>query len=110
MSMEISAKLNNLRIAPRKVRRIADLVRGMEADKARAVLKFSKLRAAEPILKLVNSALANAKSNFSIEEGLFVKKILVDAGRVYKRFRPAPRGTALPIRKRTSHITIILGN
>jgi len=106
--MEITAKLRNLRISPRKARRIADLVRGMEADAAQISLKFLSQRAAEPILKLINSALANAKKNNSIEQGLFIKKIFVDQGQVYKRYRPAPRGIAMPISKKTSHITIVL--
>lgn len=106
--MEISAKLKNLRISPHKTRRVAGLVRGMKVEKAQASLKFSPQRAAEPILKLLNSAIANAKKNNSLEQGLFIKKIFVDQGQVYKRFRPVARGSAHPINKKTSHITIIL--
>jgi len=107
--MEITAKLRYLRISPRKVRRVADLVRRTQVEKARATLKFSRQRSAEPLLKLLNSACANAKKNFSIEQdGLFIKKITVDQGPVYKRFRPAARGTAHPIHKKTSHVTIVL--
>jgi large subunit ribosomal protein L22 len=106
--MEISAKLSYLRMSPRKVRPVADLVRGIGTDQARHALQFSEKKAAEHILKLLNSAIANAKNNFSKTEGLYVKKIFVDQGPTYKRFRPRTKGIEAPINKRTSHIFIAL--
>lgn len=105
----ISVKLNNLRISPRKVRLTADLIRGMKVAQARVQLGFLGKRSAEPILKLLNSAIANAKNNFKInEENLFVSKIFVDGGPVLKRHMPRAFGRAAAIMKRTSHITLVL--
>lgn len=95
-------------MSPRKVRLVAGVIRKMDAEKARVYLRFAPKRAAEPLLKLLNSAIANAKHNFSKKEGLYVKKIFVDQGPTYKRMRPAPKGVAHPIHKRTSHVTLIL--
>jgi len=107
--MEIVAKLNRFRISPRKARLVADLVRGMEVEQAKTHLGFSSKRASEPILKLLNSAIANAKNNFSkTEEKFYIKKIFVNQGQTYKRFRPRARGMVSPINKKTSHITIVL--
>jgi large subunit ribosomal protein L22 len=106
--MEINAKLRYLRVSPRKARLVAGVVRGMDIEGARVQLMFSKKGVAAPILKLLNSAISNAKNNFSKTEGLYVKKIFVDQGPVYKRFHPQPKGVAGPINKRTSHITIVL--
>lgn len=106
--MEITARTRYLRISPRKVRLIVDVVRGKGIDEARSFLAFASKRAAHPILKLLNSAAANAKHNFSKESGLYIKKIFVDQGPTYKRIRPVARGTAHPIKKKTSHVTIIL--
>lgn len=106
--MEITAKTRYLRISPRKTRAVADLLRGMDVERARASLKFSPRGAAGPLLKLLDSAIANAKNNFSIQKGLFIKKIFVDQGPTQKRSRPAARGVTHPINKKTSHITIIL--
>lgn len=109
MSKEIIAKLRFLRMSPRKVRLIADMIRGKMAKKAIEVLSLLPKRAALPVLKLLNSAIANAKHNFSIEsENLRVEKIIVDGGPVLKRSKPRARGRATPIRKRTSHITLSL--
>jgi large subunit ribosomal protein L22 len=108
--MEIKASLNYLRIAPRKVRSVIDLIRGKELREAEAQLKFISRRAAAPILKLINSAIANAKNNFNLEkENLFIKEIRVDEGTPNKRWMPVSRGRAYPIMKRTSHIILILG-
>jgi large subunit ribosomal protein L22 len=108
--MEIKAKLNYLRIAPRKVRSVADLIRGKEIKEAEAQLKFVFRRAADPILRLLKSAIANAKSNFNVDkENLFIKEIFVNEGVPYKRWRPMSRGRAYPILKRTSHVIISLG-
>jgi large subunit ribosomal protein L22 len=106
---EAKAKLKYLRIAPRKTRLVADLIRGKSASKALLDLSFSKKRAAKPLLKLVNSAVANAKNMFKLDkEELFVKEIRVDEGRTLKRYRARARGRAATIRKRTSHITLVL--
>lgn len=108
---EIKAKLNNLRISPRKARLVADLVRNKKANEAEKLLKFVYKKSAEPFLKLLKSAIANAKNNFNLhEEGLFVKELKVDKGRVLKRFMPRARGVAKRINKRTSHISLILDN
>ncbi len=107
--MEIKAKLNYLRISPRKVRLVADLIRGLEVSGAESQLKFLSQRAALPILKLLNSAVANAYHNFGIEkDGLYVSKITVNTGPMLKRWRPRSRGMAVPIKKRTSHVELIL--
>lgn len=110
--MEIKASLNYLRIAPRKVRLVADLIRGMEVNKAQSTLKFTKKRAAAPILKLLNSAIASAKKNFNLTDeqiqNLYIKKINVDEGPKFKRWMPVSRGTAHEIQKKTSHIILIL--
>ena len=90
------------------MRLVADLVRGSGTDRAMRTLKFSDKKAAEHILKLLNSAIANAKNNFSKTDGLYIKKIFVDQGPTYKRFRPRAKGMVSPINKKTSHITIIL--
>lgn len=106
---EIKAKLNNLKVSPRKARLVADLVRNKKIDEAEKLLKFSYKKSAEPFLKLLKSAVFNAKNNFNIEEdGLFVKELKVDKGRTLKRWMPRARGVAKRINKRTSHISLIL--
>jgi len=105
----IIAKLNRLRIAPRKVRLVADLIRGKDVKQARAVLHFTIKKAAQPLAKLLESAVANAKNNFKMtEESLRIAKITVDQGRTLKRFRPVSRGRTAMIQKKTSHITLVL--
>jgi len=107
--MEITAKLNYLRIAPRKVRLVADAVRGLTVMDAEYQLSFLTKRVSLPLLKLLRSAAANAKHNFSIrKEDLKIAKIFVDGGPVLKRSMPRAFGRASPIRKRSSHITLIL--
>jgi len=106
---ETQAKLNNLRIAPRKVRLVADLIKGMSAAEARAELTFSKKRSAPAILKLLQSAVANAKNNQKLEEDkLYIKSIRVDKGPMLKRALPRARGMATPIHKIWSHVIIVL--
>ena len=109
---EIKAKLNYLRQAPRKVRLVADLIRGMKVKEAKVQLEFSPKRASKALLKLLNSAIANAKHNFGLSdeeiEKLVIKEIQVDEGPKLKRWMPQARGSAHPIHKKTSHITIIL--
>ncbi len=107
--MEIKAQLNYLRIAARKVRLVADLVRNMDVKEAEIQLKFMPKRASLPLLKLLNSAIANAKSNFNLEKDiLYIKKITVDEGPPFKRWKAGSRGRANPITKKTSHINLVL--
>jgi len=107
--MEVKAKLKNLRIAPRKVRMVADLVRGKKVKESLAILNFTAKKATSPLIKLVNSAIANAKNNFHIEaDNLYISEITVDEGPKYKRWMPRARGQATPIQKKTSHINLVL--
>ncbi len=104
----MKAFLKNYRQSPRKVRLVADVVRGKEVGKALDILKFVNKRAALPVEKLIRSAVANAK-NTGVSGTLVVKSIAVDKGIVQKRFMPRARGAAARINKRSSHITIELG-
>lgn len=107
--MEVTAKVRHLRMSPKKVRLVTDLVKGMDIDKAEAQLRFVRKAAAYPVLKLLRSAKANAEHNFKLEpSGLFIKSIVVDGGPVLHRWRPRAFGRATPIRKRSSHITLVL--
>ncbi len=103
------ALLKNYRQSPRKVRLVADVVRGKKVSDAITILNFMPKRAADPIKKVVESALANSKNVSSSIENLIVKEITVDDGPTLKRWRPRARGAANPIRKRTSHIRVVLG-
>lgn len=106
------AKLNNVRVAPRKLRLVADLVRGKSVEEALAILKFTPKRGAPILGKLISSAKANAETNENLSldtERLFVKTIYVDQGMVMKRWQPAPMGRALRIRKCSSRVTLELG-
>ena len=106
---EHKAHLRYLRTAPRKVRLVARALRGKSAKEAETALRFMVKKSAEPMLKLLRSAVANAKHNFNIpQEKLFVKNITVDKGPILKRSMPRARGSASPIHKHTSHISIIL--
>ncbi len=107
--MTIEAKLNYLRISPRKVRLVADLVRGRSVSDAEKVLQFTIKRSADPVLKLLKSAVANAENNFGLKkENLYVSEMRVDGGPIIKRFRPRARGAVAPIQKKTSHVSIVL--
>ncbi|TSC94367.1 MAG: large subunit ribosomal protein L22 [Parcubacteria group bacterium Licking1014_1] len=107
--MDITAKLNNLRTAPRKVRQVIDLVRGKKAIEAQSILLFTTNKSAKQVLKLLNSAIASAHSNFQLgESNLYISKIIADEGPKLKRWHPMSRGRAYPIEKRTSHITLVL--
>src|SRR3989338_7962891 len=107
--MQIKASLKNIRMAPRKVRLTANLIKGMSAARAKAQLTFLVKKPAPLILKLVNSAIANAKHNFDIEaSNLFVKAITVEAGATLKRWMPRAMGRASAIRKRTCSVILIL--
>lgn len=105
----MKAFLKNYRQSPRKVRLIADLVRGKSVVNALETLKFVNKRASEPFAKLIRSAEANAKSQGVDTASLIVKTITVDKGTVLKRFMPRARGTAARINKRSSHLNVELG-
>jgi len=108
--MEVRAKLSNLRTAPRKVRLVADLVRGKKMVEAQNILSFTVNKTARNILKLINSAEASATHDFHLDKAnLFVSKIMVDEGPKLKRWHPMSRGRAFTILKRSSHIVVILG-
>ncbi|AGC75664.1 LSU ribosomal protein L22P [Nonlabens dokdonensis] len=107
------AKLNNCPTSPRKMRLVADIIRGKKVEDALSILKFSSKEAAGRLEKLVLSAIANwqAKNEDSdvVEAGLIIKEIRVDGGTMLKRLRPAPQGRAHRIRKRSNHVTLVLG-
>lgn len=107
------AKLNNCPTSPRKMRLVADIIRGKKVEDALNILKFSSKEAARRLDKLVLSAIANwqAKNEEGdvAEAGLFIKEIRVDGGSMLKRLRPAPQGRAHRIRKRSNHVTLVLG-
>jgi large subunit ribosomal protein L22 len=107
------AKLNNCPTSPRKMRLVADLVRGEKVEKALNILKFSQKEASRRLEKLVLSAVSNwqlKNENTDVEAAsLFIKEIRVDGGTMLKRLRPAPQGRAHRIRKRSNHVTIVLG-
>jgi large subunit ribosomal protein L22 len=104
----MKAILKNYRQSPRKVRLIADLVRGKEVQKALELLKFVNKRASEPFAKVIRSAQANAVSQGANPNSLFIKSVAVDKGTVLKRFIARARGSASRINKRNSHITVEL--
>ncbi|MDI6717510.1 MAG: 50S ribosomal protein L22 [Patescibacteria group bacterium] len=102
------AKLNYLKMAPRKVRLIANLVKKMPVEEAKAQLILNPKRASEPILRLLRSAIANAKSNKMNPDALIIKEITVNGGPMLKRWLPRAQGRATPLQKKSSHITIVL--
>ncbi|WP_196885236.1 50S ribosomal protein L22 [Aureivirga sp. CE67] len=108
------AKLNGCPTSPRKMRLVADLIRGVEVEKALQILKFNPKASSVNLEKLLLSAIANwqAKNeDLSIEDAeLYVKEIYVDSAAMLKRLRPAPQGRAHRIRKRSNHVTMVLGN
>ena len=105
-----TAKLRHLRIAPRKVRMVADLIRGKDAAAALDILQFTIKKAAEPMRGLLYSAVSNAVENHGMDaDALFVQSIYVDQGPTLKRWRPRAMGRATKIQKKTSHITLTLG-
>ncbi len=105
----IKAQLNHLRVAPRKTRLVADMIRGKSAVEAEAILKQVIKRSADPMAKLLKSAIANAKHNFKIEKkDLKISKVTVDEGPMLKRGMPRSRGQVFPIQKKTSHIILEL--
>lgn len=108
--MIITAKLKYLRIAPRKVRLVVDMIRGKKAIQASTDLAFSLKAGAGPMKKLLDSAISNAKNNHKIEneDSLYISKLTVDEGPMLKRWRARARGRAMQIQKKTSHITLVL--
>ncbi len=109
MKQQATAKLNNLRIAPRKVRLLADLIRGMHVAEALVQLKFSKKHAAKNLMTLVRSAVANAEHNENIDiDTLVITEAYVNGGPILYRWMPRAFGRATKIRKRTSHVTIVV--
>ncbi len=106
---EAKATLKYSRISARKVKIVADLIRGKDIDEALAIVKFTPKASSEIIEKLLKSAIANAENNHNMKhENLYVAEIYANQGPTLKRIRPAAKGSAVRIRKRTSHITIVL--
>ena len=107
--MQAKAVAKTVRIAPRKVRLVIDLIRGKEVGEAIAILKHTHKSASPVIEKLIKSAMANAEHNYEMDtEGLVISEAYVDEGPTLKRFRPRAQGRASAINKRTSHITVVL--
>ena len=106
----MKAQLSNYRQSPRKVRLVADLVKGKSVKEAMAEIDLLPKRAGAPVKKLILSAISNAKENFKIDaDKLVIKELRVDKGIVFKRFMPRAMGRAFGIKKRTSHIHVVLG-
>jgi large subunit ribosomal protein L22 len=106
----MKASVTSVRISPRKVRMVADAVRGKSVSQAMSILTFTRKKAAFPVQKLLKSAVANAVENNGVDDvdNLLIDQIVVDEGPTLKRYTPRARGRATPIRKRTSHIRIAL--
>jgi large subunit ribosomal protein L22 len=109
--MEARAQARYVRVTPMKARRVIDLIRGMNATDAQAVLRFAPQAASEPIGKVLDSAIANATNNHAMDaRALFVSAAYVDEGPTMKRIRPRAQGRAYRVRKRSSHITVIVSD
>lgn len=107
--MEIKVELNYLKITPRKTRQAVNLVRGKKAEEAQSLLEFSVNKPAKSVLKLLRSAMTSAKNNFQLEpSNLYISRIFVDEGPKLKRWQPVSRGSAHPVWKRGSHVTLVL--
>ena len=112
--VESIARVRHIRVTPQKARRVVALIKGKQAQEAIAILKFAPQAASEPIGKLVAAAIANARvkadkdSEYLDEQDLYVANAYVDEGTTLKRFRPRAQGRAFQIKKRTSHITVLL--
>ncbi|MFM7358627.1 MAG: 50S ribosomal protein L22 [Sediminibacterium sp.] len=110
--MEAVAKLNNYPTGPRKMRLLADVIRGMDVEKALAILEHHPQHNAVPLAKLLRSAINNWEQKNSgvsaADSGLIVKTVFVDGGRTLKRMRPAPQGRGYRVRKRSNHVTLIV--
>lgn len=106
---EAKARARYIRIAPRKVRLVVDLIRGKEVGEAISILRHTPKAASPVIEKLLNSAIANAEHNYSLDpNNLVISQIYADPGPIMKRFRPRAQGRASRINKRTSHITLVV--
>lgn len=106
---EVRALAKYIRISSRKVKPVADLIRGKSAKQARSILKFTPRKAARSLLKVLNSAIANAENNENLVlEELFVKEVYANQGPVMKRWRAGARGSANPVLRRTSHLGVVL--
>ncbi len=109
MSNQYRAKLSHLRVSPRKVRLVCDLVRGKKVQEAIDLLRFTKRGCSKNVMKLIQSALANANNKSGVDvDKLHVNTLFVDQGPTLKRSLPRARGSASPILKRTSHVTVVL--
>ncbi len=108
--MQSRAVARFVRVPPRKARLVVDLIRGQDINQALAIVRFTKKRAARILEKVLWSAMANAQHNYGVKDvdRLVVSQAMVDQGPVLKRFRPRAMGRATPIKKRTSHITVVL--
>jgi large subunit ribosomal protein L22 len=107
--MQVKAQARFVRVTPSKARRVVDLIRGLHVDEARRVLDFTPRAATVPVRKVLDSAIANAEHNHQLAaDALFVSRAFVDEGPTLKRFRPRALGRAYRIRKRTSHITVVV--
>ena len=112
--VESIARVRHIRVTPQKARRVVALIKGKQAQEALAILKFAPQAASEPVYKLVESAIANARvkadkdGEYLDEQDLYVANAYVDEGTTLKRFRPRAQGRAFQIKKRTSHITVVL--
>ena len=112
--VESIARVKHIRVTPQKARRVVALIKGKQAEEALAILKFAQQSASEPIYKLVAAAIANARVKADVageyldEQDLYVKNAFVDEGTTLKRFQPRAQGRAFQIKKRTSHITVVL--
>lgn len=107
--MAFEVKLRHLKISPRKLRLVVDMVRGKKIDEAQVILGFAVKKGADPILKLLNSAVANVKNNSKTEiNDLIISKIVVDEGPIAKRIMPRAKGKGDRIMKRSSHVTLVL--
>jgi len=109
--MDVKASLRNLRMAPRKVRLVVDLVRGLPVAEAELRLQFCRQAPARPVLKLLKSAIANAEHNFKLDaSGLRIKTITADGGPMFKRTSPRAMGSGVMVRKRQTHINLVLSD
>jgi large subunit ribosomal protein L22 len=108
--LEAKAMAKYVRISPRKMRRSVDLIRGQHVEDARRILTFSPYKANRTLIKVLNSAVANAEQRQAIPENLVVARVWVDEGPTLKRWQPRAYGRATRIRKRTSHVTIVLNS
>lgn len=107
--MEAKAVAKYIRISPNKARQVVDLIRGKDAKEALAILRFIPKRAAKPIEKCLRSAIANAEHNYDMDaDSLYVAKVCVDQGPTLKRYKPRAMGRADLMRRRTSHITVVV--